>query len=60
MNKKLRYSFKMVLGAAEKLECKDMHHMEKQKHKADYMCPVEYEIAKHADIVRRYMEENIK
>ena len=53
--KQLRYSFNQVLGAAERLECKDLHHKPKHRHDHGVMCPAEYELNKHANVVREYM-----
>jgi hypothetical protein len=54
--KKLRYSFNMVLNAAEKLQCENMHHKKAHQHEAGYLCPAEYEVAKHCNIIREYMK----
>jgi len=56
--KQLRYSFNFVLGAASRLECKDLHHKTKHQHDSGNMCAAEYELHKHISIIKNYMKEN--
>ena len=53
-NKAVRHSFKVVLEAAGKLECEDLPHTDKQKHKSDVACPVKYKLDRHIKNVYDY------
>jgi len=55
-NKELKYSFNVVLEAARKVTCKDLHHKPKQYHDCGEMCPAEAELYKHINIIRGYMK----
>jgi hypothetical protein len=57
-NKKLRFSFNKIIEAAGKLKCEDLHHKKAHLHNHDEMCPAEYELQKHAFILRKYMKDN--
>ena len=57
-NKKLRFSFNKIIEAAGKLRCDDLHHKKSHLHDSDVMCPVEYELQRHAFILRKYMKDN--
>jgi len=58
MNKKeLRYSFLTVINAAESKRCEELHHTPSQRHKSGELCPVEYELQKHANNLREYMKQ---
>ena len=58
MNKKeLRHSFNQVIEAAGKIRCKDLHHKKSHEHEFDEMCPVEYELQRHAFNLRKHMKE---
>jgi len=55
--KELRYSFNQVIEAAGKLRCEELHHKDKQKHKINEICPVEYKLQRHAFNLRKHMKE---
>lgn len=57
--KELRYSFNKVIDAAESLRCENLHHEKKHYHESGFLCPVEYEIQKHCNILREYMKDNL-
>ena len=54
--KKLRYSFNVVLNAAEQLRCENLNHKKSHQHPEGTICPAEYEIAKHCSIVREFLK----
>jgi len=58
MNKrKLRYSFIQIINAVENLKCEDLHHKKSHEHDHGEMCPVEYDLYRHAHIIREHMKE---
>ena len=57
MNKRDKYSFSCVIGAATRLKCEDLHHKKAHQHAADVVCPAEYELSKHIYNVRKYVED---
>ena len=61
MNKKeIRYGTKMVIDAASRLECEDLHHKPKHKHREGVMCPAKYELDKYIQMVSQHMDKVIE
>ena len=58
--KKVRYSLNFVLGKAQGLTCKDLHHRKSQQHEIGYVCPAEYELAKNIAVIDEYIKENLR
>ena len=58
MNKKsLRFSFNRVIGAASRNKCADLHHKRSQHHEINEVCPVEYEIQRHVEVIKQHMKD---
>jgi uncharacterized protein YeaO (DUF488 family) len=56
--KEIKYSFEKVLNAVEKLNCEQLHHSSKQRHEIGFLCPAEYELHKHCQVLRDYIKNN--
>jgi len=54
--KQLKYSMNQLINHAESARCKDLHHRKKDMHDYDVMCPVEYELHKHANNLKEYIK----
>ena len=54
-HKEIRHAFIQIITLAENAKCKDLNHPRKeQQHGEEFLCPVEYELQKNANIVREF------
>jgi len=58
--KRVIHSFNVVADAANKLDCKDLHHKRGQYHDPGEVCPAKYDLSKHINRLHKYIKDNLK